>query len=99
VRLMYEINNLLLKIYHASQNTAVVECPDKVFLLLKNQINVDVSGLCDFNKRGSSGIKRVSAAHQMSMQDKVGARQGYREQEIVLGQKINEGRSISCCGF
>ncbi|MBC3864249.1 response regulator transcription factor [Undibacterium jejuense] len=84
---MNEINNLLLDIYHASQNTCVSEFSDKIFSLIKREINFDSGGFCDFNTSDTSGIKLLSAAaHNISTYDKLHARQNYLEPEFVEGQ-------------
>jgi DNA-binding CsgD family transcriptional regulator len=81
-----EINDLLLKIYQTSQTTSHGEFTDKIFSLIKNQINFDSGGFCDFSNMGTSGIKLISAAaHNISPHDKLRARQEYIETETVEG--------------
>ena len=83
---MDEINNLILNLYQASQNTSVSEFSDKAFELIKKGINFDSGGFCEFSTSTISGIKLVSAAaHNISTYDKLRARQEYIEPEIAEG--------------
>ncbi|MFZ6693508.1 MULTISPECIES: helix-turn-helix transcriptional regulator [unclassified Undibacterium] len=95
---MDEINNLILNIYQASQNTSVSEFSDKVFSFIKKEIHFDSGGFCDFSTSTISGIKLVSAAaHNVSTYDKLHARQEYIEAEIAEGPNklISEDPSLA----